>query len=144
MARREAGARPRLQGQERALLPPEAAESWAVVETLSHCRPAPNGVENKFYNLLSRLPPDSSSCLSLAEPNWKPEIKREVSLGVSFLGLSLAVGLLGAQKTDRARGPEDSRVYENREETQLATVNQSLAQGPAHGGHSRKIQVSLK
>ena len=48
MARREAGARPRLQGQERALLPSEAAESWAVVETLSHCRPAPNGVENKF------------------------------------------------------------------------------------------------
>ena len=89
---------PRAAGPGEGAATPEAAESWAVVETPSHCRPAPNGAENKFWNLLSRLPPDSSSCLSLAKPNWKPEIKREVSLRVSFLGLSLGVGLLGPRK----------------------------------------------
>lgn len=56
---------------------PKAAGSQAVVETLSHCGHAPKGVWNKFWNLLSCLPPDPSSCLSLAEPNWKPEIKLE-------------------------------------------------------------------
>ena len=77
MPRREVGA-----GEASAT--PKAAESQAVVETLSHCGHAPNGVQNKFWNLLSCLPPNPSSCLSLAEPNWKPEIKRSC-LGVSLL-----------------------------------------------------------
>ena len=79
---------------------PEAAGSQAVVETLSHCGHAPKGVQNKFWNLLSCLPPDPSSCLSLAEPNWKPEIKLEVMLRGQPSGF---------QKMDNAGGWEDSR-----------------------------------
>lgn len=67
MARREAGARPRLQGQERVLLPPEDAESWAVVETLSHCRPALNGWRTNsrtFYPASLQTPPRASHWLN--------------------------------------------------------------------------------
>ena len=72
-----------------------------MVETLSHCGHAPKGVWNKFWNLLSCLPPDPSSCLSLAEPNWKPEIKLEE---VMLRGQPSRV-----QKMDTAGVWEDSR-----------------------------------
>ena len=80
---------------------PKAAGSQAVVETLSHCGHAPKGVWNKFWNLLSCLPPDPSSCLSLAEPNWKPEIKLEEVM--------LRGQPSGVQKMDTAGVWENSR-----------------------------------
>ena len=98
----------------------------------------------------------ASSCLSLAEPNWKPETKGGIILrgqppGVILRGQPPGVifrgWLPGAQKIGGAEGREGrmtSRVYEHIQEIPLARASRSPAQGPAHSTSSRKIQVSIK